>query len=533
MPRPDAPAAGAAADGKAPELALLRGIMDAAPARVAVVGRDFRYRYVNREFCEFARKAPEQIIGLTTRELVGEDVARQLDPFAYAALGGQTVVREGWIDYRLNGRKYINWLFAPMRAAPGGEVDGFIVMMRDQTELRQREEELARRGAMLEALLDSLADAVAISDAEERLVMCNSGFRRLFECPEDFAGPGTSLVELARHRLARGLLYPHESAEDTPERLVERQARRVAEAGGRLVEQIRLRDRWLDLRRRSLPQGGGVTTYMDVTDRVEAETARRAQREALREAQQLGAAASLLAGVAHELNNPLSVVAAQATLLEEEAAGTPLADRAGKVSAAARRCGRIVASLLASAQRRAPRREPVALRAVVDSAVDLMSLRLRAAGVELALRLPRRPPRLSGDADQLVHLLANLLGNAVQALRDRPPPRRLRLEACLSADTGEVALRVADNGPGVPPGLRERIFDPFFTTRAGGGGTGIGLALCRTIVQDHGGRIEVEETPGGGATFVVRLPAAEPARRAPKGAGGATRGGGGGEPRAA
>src|SRR5918912_3593493 len=66
--------------GATPELALLRGILDAAPARVCVVGRDFRYRYVNREFCQFARKTPEQILGLTTRELVGEDVARQLDP---------------------------------------------------------------------------------------------------------------------------------------------------------------------------------------------------------------------------------------------------------------------------------------------------------------------------------------------------------------------------------------------------------------------------------------------------------------------
>lgn len=494
-----------------PELALLRGVLDAAPARVCVVGSDFRYRYVNREFCEFARKTPEQILGLTTRELVGEDVARQLDPFAHAALRGETVVREGWIDYRLNGRKYINWLFAPMRAAPGGQVDGFIVMMRDQTELRQREEELARRTAMLEALLDSLADAVSIIDVEERLVTCNSGFRALFECPPGLAEPGMTHLDFARHRLARGLLYPHETLSDTAEDIVARQVRRVSDAGGSLTELIRLRDRWLDVRRRRLPDGGVVTTYNDVTSRVEADQARRAQREALREAQHLGATATLLAGVAHELNNPLSVVAAQATLLEEEAAGTPIAARAEKVSAAARRCGRIVASMLASARRRAPRREPVHLREVLASATDLLSLRLQSAGVEFATRLPRRMPRLMGDADQLTHLLANLIGNAVQALRERPWPRRVTLSLATLPE-GEVELRVADNGPGIPEALRERIFDPFFTTRADGGGSGIGLALCRSIVQDHGGRIEAEEAPGGGACFVVRLPG-EPARR--------------------
>jgi two-component system NtrC family sensor kinase len=244
---------------------------------------------------------------------------------------------------------------------------------------------------------------------------------------------------------------------------------------------------------------------------VEAEQARRAQREALREAQQMGSIASLLAGVAHELNNPLSVVAAQATLLEEEAAGTPLALRAEKVSAAARRCGRIVASLLASANRRVPRREPVALRDVVADATDLLALRLQAAEIALAVALPRRLPRVQGDSDQLTHLLANLLSNAVSVLAGRDAPRRLEISA--EADDGMLVLRVADNGPGVPEAMRERIFDPFFTTRPGGAGTGIGLALCRTIAHDHGGQIAAEETPGGGATMVVRLPAEASRRR--------------------
>lgn len=502
----------AKASAPTPELLLLRGVLDAAPARVCVVGRDFRYRYVNREFCEFAQSTPEQIIGLTTRDLVGEAVARQLDPFAHAALAGQSVVREGWIDYRVNGRKYINWLFAPMRDA-AGTVDGFVVLMRDQTELRQQQEEVAQRTAMLRALLDSLADGVSITDAEGTLVLCNDGFRVLFACDETFARPGLRHADFVRHRLAHGILYPHEGAGDDPEALAARLFERLAHAGGELTETVRLRNRWLDVRRRRLPDGGVVNSYMDITARMEAEQARRAQREALREAQQMGSIASLLAGVAHELNNPLSVVAAQATLLEEEAAGTPLAGRAEKVSTAARRCGRIVASLLASANRRAPRREPVALRDVIADATDLLSLRLEAAGIALSVTLPRRLPRVLGDSDQLTHLLANLLANAVTVLAGRDPPRRVGISAAAADRT--LTLRVTDNGPGVPEALRERIFDPFFTTRPGGAGTGIGLALCRTIAQDHGGLIAVEETPGGGATMVVRLPAEAPRRRAP------------------
>ncbi len=517
-PRP--PLAAGADPVSTPELLLLRSVLDAAPARVCVVGRDFRYRYVNREFAAFARRRPEEIIGLTTRELVGDEVARQLDPFAHAALRGETVTRQGWIDYRLNGRKYIQWLFAPVHA-PGSDIDGFIVMMRDQTDLRAREEELARRTATLEALLDSIADAVSITDAQFTLLLCNRGFRDLFECSEDLARPGMTHREFAQHRLRRGLLYPHESPQDTPDEIVARQARRLLEAGGHLDEQIRFGQRWVDIRRRLLPDGGTLTTYMDATARVEAEQARRAQREALREAQQMGAIASLLAGVAHELNNPLSVVVAQALLLEEELAGTPQAERAGKVGAAARRSGRIVASLLGSAARRAPRREAVDLRTAIASAIDLIGHRLQAARVQLSVKVQARAAMLRADPDQVVHLVSNLLSNAAIALAERPSRRRVVVTARLEPDApGEVVLRVADNGPGIPDPLRERVFDPFFTTRPGGVGTGVGLALCRTIVQDHGGRITAEVTPGGGATIVVRLPAEAPTRRgAPRRAG--------------
>jgi signal transduction histidine kinase len=145
---------------------------------------------------------------------------------------------------------------------------------------------------------------------------------------------------------------------------------------------------------------------------------------------------------------------------------------------------------------------------VVGNAKELLAHRLQASTVEVTVRLPKRQPRLLADPDQLVHLLANLLGNAVAVLRDRPGPRRIAITGGRRA--GMLELRVADNGPGIPEELRQRVFDPFFTTRPAGAGTGIGLALCRTIAHDHAGTIEAEETPGGGATLVVRLPIAAP-----------------------
>jgi two-component system NtrC family sensor kinase len=274
-----------------------------------------------------------------------------------------------------------------------------------------------------------------------------------------------------------------------------------------LTEDIEVLGRHLHVRRRTLPDGTSVSTFNDFTARVEAEQARQRQHDAIREAQQMGTIAALLAGVAHELKNPLSVVSAHAAMLQEDAADTSLAARAEAVGEAARQCGRIVSSLLSSVRRGSPKREPVRIHDAVAVALELINHRLCETEIRIMTEMPARLPLLRADPDQIVHLLANLLGNAATALQCRPGARIFIQAEVAAADANRsLVLRIADNGPGIPPELRERVFRPFFTTWTDGGGTGIGLALCRTIVQDHGGQIAIEETPGGGATLTVRLP---------------------------
>lgn len=484
----------------------LEEMLDAVPARVCLTDLDRRYRYVNREFCEFAGKRPEEIIGLTSEELVGPEVSGTLAPFVQAAQAGRTVTREGWVTYRLGGPKYITWIFTPKRAADGS-VEGVLLFMRDTTELKRHEEELARRTAQLETILASIAEGVNVVDGAGRLVLCNRGFLDLYGFPEELGRPGTPLEALVRERLARGLHYAHEARDRPLGALAAERIARICGGGDGVDEELRADGRCLEIRRRRLRDGTVVLTYTDVTARHEADRAKRAQRDALRRAEQSEATASLLAGVAHEVNNPLAVVAAQAVLLAEEAEGTALAARAEKVREAAQRCGRIVASLTASARRRAHRRDEVDLARAVAAGLDLAGYGLPAAGIALERRVPRDLPRLRGDPDQIAHLVANLVANARAALDGAPPPRRLAVTAAHLEDALE--LRVADNGPGIPEALRERVFAPFFTTKPDGMGTGVGLALCRAVVNAHGGSIRAETTPGGGATMVVRLPLPE------------------------
>jgi PAS domain S-box-containing protein len=249
-----------------------------------------------------------------------------------------------------------------------------------------------------------------------------------------------------------------------------------------------------------------ATAIVDLSDskRTEAELAR--QREALAHSEKLTALGSLLAGVAHELNNPLSVVVGQATLLHDTVNDEKAKARAEKIRRAADRCARIVKTFLAMARRRPPELAPTNLNTVIETAMDLVGHVLRTADIELVLDLTPNLPPLLADADQLNQVVTNLVVNAQQALLDYPVQRRLILKTRHDAANETISLMVADNGPGVPKDIRERIFEPFYTTKKTGVGTGVGLSMCQNVVEAHGGRLTLGETPGGGATFMAVLP---------------------------
>jgi len=244
----------------------------------------------------------------------------------------------------------------------------------------------------------------------------------------------------------------------------------------------------------------------DLTDRRQAEAQIARQQEALRQSEKMAALGGLLAGVAHELNNPLSVVVGQATLLMEGSTDTRIVTRADKIFKAADRCARIVKSFLALARRKPPEHKQVALNDIVQASLDLLGYQIRNVGVEIELRLDPDLPPVIGDGDQLTQVVTNLVLNAMQAMEGSKGARRITLETRVAGD--QVMLSAIDTGPGIAPELRSKIFEPFFTTKSTKGGTGVGLALCHNIIIAHGGAIRVEDTPGGGATFTFTIPRA-------------------------
>jgi PAS domain S-box-containing protein len=234
--------------------------------------------------------------------------------------------------------------------------------------------------------------------------------------------------------------------------------------------------------------------------------AREYAQAALVHREKLAAMGSLLASVAHELNNPLSVVMMQAEFLREEASNGSLAAHAMELNQAAARCVEIVQHFLSLARQQPPQYTRVALNAVVEAAMKLLAYPLQVDTITTESHLAEDLPILWADPHQLQQVVMNLVTNAHQALRETAGPRRLTLTTRQDPAQQRVILEVADTGHGISPAIRERIFEPFFTTKPPGVGTGLGLPLCLGIVKGHDGTISVDSEVGHGTVFRVELP---------------------------
>jgi two-component system NtrC family sensor kinase len=242
----------------------------------------------------------------------------------------------------------------------------------------------------------------------------------------------------------------------------------------------------------------------------------KATQAQLVQAEKLSAIGQLVAGVAHELNNPLTSVIGYAQLVEEELRAGPsrrppeeVAQDLRRIAEESERAARIVRNLLTFARRQGAERAPQDLVDVCERVIALREYSFRISGLELITGFQAGVPRVLADAGQLQQVLLNLVLNAEQAMRGAVR-RTLTIAVRHAARLNAVELRVSDSGHGIENGSLSRIFDPFFTTRDVGEGTGLGLSICYGIVRDHGGQIAVESRPQEGTTFSVLLPALLP-----------------------
>ena len=224
----------------------------------------------------------------------------------------------------------------------------------------------------------------------------------------------------------------------------------------------------------------------------------------LMQAEKMTALGELVAGVAHEINNPLSTIMGYTQLLLAKGLPAEIQRRLDIVLSEANRLAKIVRNLLTFARKHPPEKKHLGLNGIIEKTLELKAYHFRASQIVVEKDLAADLPPTMLDFHQIQQVVLNLLNNAEQAIVEVKRGGTLRLTTRQAGD--RIECRISDDGPGVPPEIAERIFEPFFTTKKEGKGTGLGLSLCYGIIQEHGGSIRVEGRPGQGATFVIDLP---------------------------
>ncbi len=364
--------------------------------------------------------------------------------------------------------------------------------------VRERTAALQETLADFEGILDYSADAIIGLDLDNRIRVWNRGATHLFGyISEEAVGQNVDILlpSSDRHRREKDVI---DRGLNERGAIVDLRTTRHTKSG----EVISVSLTWTVVRTESGTPLGYSLIVRDTSQQAKLE-------EHLRRSDRLATVSVLAAGLAHELNNPLAVIANRIECMQQDLAarrkGEDLAHDLEVLSEHTGRVRDVVRDVLAFAKEDSHEVGSVALHTVARQMATLLERTYTTGPIRLEVRCPDSLPAVPGNEKALEIVCANLIINAIDATSDDGV---ITVETKLAENGTRLELEVRDNGSGVPPGLREKIFEPFFTTKTNGGGTGLGLALCRQIVQQHGGRIWVEDAAGGGSRFRVSLPVA-------------------------
>jgi len=374
----------------------------------------------------------------------------------------------------------------------------FHKLMAAYTELETSRWQVLHSRNTLQALFDGITDSLYIVDATLNLVAVNQArAARAAIAPEAAVGrpcyevlwgnsgpcPGCQITEVLS-----------QSIEPGQKAGFRRRINRQWGADGQLVE-------W-DVSVYPICDAAQTPVQAIVLERDVTET--RRLEASLAQSEKLAAIGQLAAGVAHEINNPLTAIIANAQLLQKEVpSGDPRYESVDLIVRAGERARKVVRSLLDFARQERPELQPTDINASLASALDLIQHQLRQSNIQLDLHLTPGLPAAHASHDRLQSVWLNLILNARDAVAGRPDGK-IRIQT--ARENGHIRVAIADNGPGIPPEQLKRVLEPFFTTKAPGQGTGLGLSTCYRIVKQHGGDLAIQSQVGQGTTVVVNLP---------------------------
>jgi signal transduction histidine kinase len=494
-------------EGDNVDFTLFAGVLDNLTQGIAVFDGELRLKLFNRRYVKLF-KFPAGFLktGMSYEDILRFNVSRgehgDVDPETHVQKW-LAVARNQTHASRHEHVRPDGTVIALRRALmPNG---GFINTYTDITQRKKAEEKAEHTAMILQATIDNMADGVRVFDKDLRLLAWNRQVFDMFGFPEEFAVVGTPYSAFLDFTIGRGD-YKKES-ETLESRLIRAQHPTV-----RNTEQEISTGRIIEKRRKPMPDGGFVSTYFDITERKHAQEALAQQTKdlalALEELKRSNEELQQFAYVAsHDLQEPLRMVGSYCQLLQRRYQGKLGQDAnefIGFAVEGAKRMQQLINDLLLYS--RVGTKGKAFAATPLEQVFATTLLNLTVAIEETKAEISHDPlPTINGDAVQLTQLMQNLIGNALK-FRDESPAR---IHVGAERDGPMWRIRVQDNGIGIEPQYGERIFMIFqrLHTRQEYPGTGIGLSVCKKIVERHGGRIWVEPAQTKGSIFTFTLPA--------------------------
>ena len=467
---------------------------------LCIAGMDGSFRRVNPAFGRVLGYSAEDITGRPLLDYVHpEDLAATVDVLRQLAAGQPASFEGRW---RAADGRY-RWLLWAINPVPEEKL--LYAVAHDITDRREDEEKLKSAFAFRRAMGESLVTGIRAIDLEGRIIFVNPAFCRMI---------GWSEQELLGMRPP----FPYWPPEEAEQRRRDLDLTLAGQAppGGIEMRVMHRDGHRFDVRMYLSPlidssgrQVGWMASMNDITERKRMEEETLRHQERLEQTSRLITMGEMASSLAHELNQPLSAIANYCMgsvnrLKSGDYRREDILAAMEKASAQAERAGKIIRRTREFVKKSEPVRAPAALAEIVEEAIGFAEIEARKAAVAIQVSIPPDLPPVFADRIMIEQVVLNLVKNGIESMQQTPPEARaLNLAARLDGE-GMVEVTVADRGCGMTDGQVERLYTPFFTTKAEG--MGMGLNICRSIVEFHDGRLWVQPNPGGGSVFRFTLP---------------------------
>ena len=486
------------------EYSFRKAMEESMPTGMRAIDMNGRITYVNAAFCKMVGYAQEQLIGAaapfpywSSQDLAEHQRALQQSLAGEAPRGGMESRFRRNTGELFDVRVYE----APLVDASGRQT-GWMASIHDITEQRRARAELEASHQRFMAVLEGLDAAVYVADLEaDEILFANKAFKNIYghdsvgrNCWQATAAchPDPALFMPAARKLA-----PHQ----TPLELHDAEL------------QNSLNGHWYQLRERAIQWVDGRVVRMeiatDITDRMNMEELNNQQLERLQQTSRLITMGEMASSLAHELNQPLAAIAnynmgCVNRLQANDYRPEELLAAMQKASAQAERAGKIIRRVRDFVKKSEPNRSAVQIADVIEEVIGFAELEARKAGVRISVSVPIELSAAYADKIMIEQVVLNLLKNGIEAMHDTPRGERELAISARANGKDFIEIRVADRGHGVLVGQTEKLFDPFYTTKPDG--MGMGLNICRSIIEFHHGRLWAVANPAGGSVFSFTLP---------------------------